>query len=123
MAVSKEKILATKPPREAVQWLDGDVVYVSAMSGRARDAFELEQVSLTDGGNDFSHLSNVRARLLVKCLVDEDGNRLFEDSDAESLGEVWCAPLDAAMEVAKRLNAYTQADLEELEKNSASATS
>ena len=29
---------------------------------------------------------NAKARLVVKCLVDEDGKRLFGDEDAEALG-------------------------------------
>lgn len=119
MAVTKEKILGTKPPHEEVDWLDGDTVLVSAMSGSDRDAFELENVLLGEASDhDYGHLGNFRARLLVRCIVDESGQRLFSDAEAGTLGSVWCQPLDRAFDVAKRLNGYSQKEIEDLEKNS-----
>jgi len=123
MTVTKEQILATKPPREEVAWVTGGTVYVAAMSGTDRDTFEAENLGLAALDENTGHLSNIRARLLVKCLVDESGERLFVDQDAVELGKVWCAPLDKAFAVAKRINSLSQADMEELEKNSASAPS
>jgi hypothetical protein len=119
---TKEDILGTKPPREAVSWNDKQV-WIAAMSGTDRDAFEAENLGLAALDENTGHLSNIRARLLVKCLVDESGERLFVDQDAVELGKVWCAPLDKAFAVAKRINSLSQADMEELEKNSASAPS
>ena len=116
-SVTKEAILATKPPREAVEWQNGEVVYVAAMSGTARDAFEMENTELAKAGND-ARGKNLRARMLVKCLTDDDGNRLFRDEDAAELGKVWGAMLDKAFVVAIKLNVYSPKDLEELEKNS-----
>ena len=119
MAVTKETILGTKPPHEEVDWINGEKVIVSAMGGTDRDAFELENVLLGEASeHDYGHLGNFRARLLVRCIVDESGERMFTDSDAVALGRVWCAPLDRAFDVAKRLNGYSQKDIEALEKNS-----
>lgn len=119
MAVTRETILATKPPQEAVEWLNGEQVYVAAMSGKARDSFERENVLLGESYEDnHGHLSNFRARLLVRCLVSEAGERLFTDEDAGTLGEVWCEPLDRAFDTATKLNGYSKKDIEALEKNS-----
>jgi hypothetical protein len=119
MAVTKETILGTKPPHEEVDWLDGEKVIVAAMGGTDRDAFELENVLLGEASeHDYGHLANFRARLLVRCIRNDDGARMFADVDAHALGAVWCEPLDRAFDVAKRLNGYSQKDIEALEKNS-----
>ena len=123
MGLTKQQILATREPQEAVAWLNGDIVHVAAMTGKARDSFEKESVLMSTDNDEYAHLTNFRARLLVRCLVDENGARLFTNEDADALGEVWCAPLDKVFDVAKRLNGFTAADVEELEKNSAGAPS
>ena len=118
MGLTKEQILGTKPPVESVGWIDGGTVSVSAMSGTDRDSFERESVTLTDDGDQYGFMDNFRARLLVRCLVDDDGVRMFADIDADELGRVWCKPLDEAFAVGKRINGFTDADIEELAKNS-----
>jgi hypothetical protein len=64
-------------------------------------------------------LHNVRAKLVVRSVVDEDGNRVFRDQDAPALGEKSAAVLDKLYDVASRLSKVTQEDVEELAKNSA----
>ena len=123
MSVTKEDILGTKPPREEVPWMGGGTVWVAAMSGTDRDQFEAENLGLSALDENTGHLSNIRARLLVKCLTDEHGEKLFVDQDADQLGKIWCAPLDKAFAVAKKINGLSAADMEELEKNAASAPS
>lgn len=82
----REKILATRTARiepvEIPEW--GETVYVRVMSGRERDNYEREQWELSKNGAEFD---NFRCRLLVKCLCDPTGKRLFEDADAEALGQ------------------------------------
>lgn len=122
MALSREEILATKAPRESVPWSNGGTVIVQAMGCAERDAFEKSSMQLSSASDDeLAHLNNFRARLLVHCLVDESGNRLFAPEDADELGRCWCAPLDKAFEASKRLCGYTDADIEELVKNSVGA--
>jgi hypothetical protein len=123
MALTREQILATKPPMEQAQWLNGDVVNVAAMTGTARDSFEKDTVQLSSAEDEYGHMTNFRARLLVRCLVDDNGERLFGDDDAAVLGAIWCSPLDKAFDVAKRLNGFSPEDIKELEKNSDSAPS
>jgi hypothetical protein len=92
------------------------------MSGTERDAFESETYTL-NGKNVQINRANFRARLLVRCIADADGNRLFADRDAAALGECPSDLLDRVFAVAQRANGMTPADVESLTKNSDSAPS
>lgn len=99
--ISKSDILAVQDlKKEAVavpEW--GGDVFIRTMTGLERDQFE-QSLSI-DGQR---RLENLRARLLVKTLVDEHGVRLFDDADAEALGGKSAAALDRCFDVAQRLN-------------------
>lgn len=116
--VSKETILQFKSkPTQTVdvpEW--GGVIHVRVMSGAERDAYEDETYTLN--GKDVAlNRRNARARLLVKCISDQDGNRLFTDSDAKTLGEQPADVLDKVYTVALKVNGFTKQDVEDLEKN------
>lgn len=87
-------------------------VYVRTMTGSERDAFE-QSLAGKDGQRD---LTNLRARLLVKTLVDEAGVRAYGDDEAHWLGGKAAAVLDRLFEVAQRLNGLGAAQ-GEIEKN------
>ena len=116
--LTKGDILSVEDmPKEIVdvpEW--GGAVYVRSMSASERDTFE-QSVSLGSNGSVTRNLNNIRARLAVLCLCDESGNRMFEDAEAETLGRKSAAALDRIFEVARRLNALTDSDVEELRKN------
>lgn len=63
-------------------------------------------------------LTNFRQRLVARCVVDQDGNRLFSDSDVAALERKSAAAMERIVNVANRLNGVSQQDLEELEGNS-----
>jgi len=113
--LSREAILNSDDlPRELVhvpEW--GGDVYVSTLNGTQRDAFEQ---SIT-GKKNKMNLDNVRARFAVLTLVDEQGNRLFEDGDAKALGEKSASALDRVFGVAQRLNGFSDSDARELAGN------
>ena len=85
-------------------------VYVRVMSAGERDSFEI-QATKPNGKQ------NLRARLAVLTVCDKDGNRIFEESDIPALAKKSASALDAIFRVAIHLNAMTDADIEELEKN------
>ena len=91
----------------------GGEVLVSEMTGSARDAFEQSLVA-KDGQRD---LANLRARLLVRCLVDEGGNRLYADDETALLGNKAAGALDRLFAVAQRLNSLGAAAEEDAAKN------
>lgn len=86
-------------------------VNISTMTGTERDAFD--QSLVVDGRRN---IDNLRARLLVKTLVDDDGARLFTDAEAVDLGKKSAAAIDRCFDVAQRLNGLGAVQ-EEIAKN------
>lgn len=82
----REQILEHQDPRMALEKLDvpewGCSVYVRRWTGTERDAFEREFGEVAK-----NHPPNLRARILVRFLLDESGGRIFTDADADALGE------------------------------------
>lgn len=113
--LTKEQILGAEDfVREVVhvkEW-GGDVV-VSGMSGAERDDFDAE-VSALVKQDRAAFFRNARARLLVRCLVDEQGNRLFTIDDVAALGKRNSAVLERLAMIAQRLNYMTDESMEEL---------
>lgn len=95
------------------QW--GFDVWVKALTGTERDAWE-NSIITQQGKNTNVSLINLRAKLLVMCIVDEDGKRIFADNEAETLGKKSASALNLLFETAQRLNALTEADEAELGK-------
>lgn len=119
--LSRDAILAANDlPTVTVnvpEW-GGDVV-IRAMTGAQRD--EYEQQCLATRGDDHSiNMRNLRARLVVFCAADENGNPLFGPGDVEALGNKSAAALDRLFDVAQRLNRLSGKDIDELGKRSAS---
>lgn len=117
--LSKADILGAKDARfeevDVPEW--GGRVRIKAMSGSERDAFEQSITSLRKNGSKMAqamNLENVRAKLLARCIVDEEGGLIFDAEDVEALGQKNAAALDRCVEVAKRLNGMNKGDLEQL---------
>jgi hypothetical protein len=69
------------------QW--GGVVIVREAMSRDREEYDRSLVDtqmVNDKPTVVTNYDNAKARLVVKCLVDEQGNRLFSDAEAEVLG-------------------------------------
>ena len=91
----------------------GGEIIIGTMTGAARDAWE--QSIAGQGGK--VNIANIRARMLAYCALDENGNRLFSDADAEALGQKSGAALDRCVRVAQKLNKLTDEDLKEVKGN------
>ena len=122
--LTKEQILsATDYKTEDVpvpEW--GGTARVRTISGRERDAFEAS-LSVGSGTARKVNTDNIRARLVAMCVIDEAGARLFSDSEVLKLGEKSATALDRVFTVAQRLNALSQAEVEDIAKNSEAAPS
>jgi hypothetical protein len=88
-------------------------VRVRALTGTERDAYEAS-MSQQRGKNYVRNLANIRAKLVVKTVVDEQGERVFSDQDANALGKKSASALDRIFEVAARLSRLSDEDVEEL---------
>lgn len=112
--LTKEQILSASDLEyeevEIPEW--GGTLRLRPMTGSERDAWETSVFQ--DGKPNFA---NVRARLVSLCAVDEKGERLFSEADAEALGKKSASALDRAFQVAQRLNALSPSDIEDLAKN------
>lgn len=100
---------------EVPEW--GGTVRVVGLSGEDRDAYEASFVD-AKGKPATQRLRNIRAKLLVKCLVDGDGNRLFTDDKAKVLGAKSGAVVDRLFDVARRLSGIGQDAVAEAKKDS-----
>ena len=107
-------------PREKItvpEW--GGDVFIRTMRGDERDEFEgaesLFRKSVPKGTPQA--MRGFRARLLVFTVCDESGTLLFKPEQAAALGQKSSAIVSRLFDVAAKLNGFTQADVEELEKN------
>lgn len=121
MSLTRDQILAA-PEASAIapktvkvpEW--GGIVFVRALGGDDRDAFEASIVS-TRKGDKSERIRNIRARLVIACACDDKGIPLFTDADADALGRKWVKPLDRVFAVAQKLNALGDGDVEDLAGN------
>lgn len=115
----KEKIfLADDHKVEKVvvpEW--GVTVYVKSLTSRESDAWE--ESNTVKVGNEYqANRDNMRARYLVRCLVDEEGTRIFVDIDAVELGKKSGAVIDRLWTIAAKLNGVLESSVKDLAKNS-----
>ena len=94
----------------------GGQVYVRGMSGSERDAFEASVVDLR-GSTQKVNMQNIRARLVSLTTCDQEGNRLFSDSDIIELGKKSAIALQRIFDVAQRLSGLSKEEMNLLEKN------
>jgi hypothetical protein len=110
---SKEDILRAPDLKVEPVEVWGGVVYVRGMTGAERDSFEASIVSIRGNKQDVS-LENIRAKLCVRCVCDETGNRLFADNEADLLSGKSAVELQKLFAVAQRLSGLTTDDVSEL---------
>jgi hypothetical protein len=90
-------------------------VSIQAFSGAERDSWEQTMLASQKTGKP---IDNFRAKLTALVVVDEQGNRVFSDSDVDALGKKSAKALDRIFEAFMELNKLTNEDVKELEKKS-----
>jgi hypothetical protein len=116
----------TIEPVKVPEW-GGKTVLVRGLSGEERDAWEasIRQIrpSLSKKGEQEIVLNqtNARAKLLVKCIVNTQGQRVFTDQQAPALGRKNGRALDRLYDVASRLSGLSDEEEEVIEGNSETA--
>ena len=112
MTLSRDAILAVKDTElvavEIPEWQG--TAYIRPMTGKERDAYDLETV-----GN--GKPENMRARMAVRVICDEKGERIFKDSDAEMLGNKSATALDRVYRAMERQNKLGATEIEEAKKD------
>jgi hypothetical protein len=116
MTINKQAVFTSQDLKtetvELPEW--GGTLCVRTMTGTERDAWEAS-LSPVDGNGP--NLANLRARLLVKCVVDDQGERVFADADADALGAKSAAVLERLFAVAQRLNGLAGSSVAAASKN------
>lgn len=116
-------------PVEVPEW--GGTVLVRALTAAERDHYEAglleertEQRPRGPGGKrkgtrqtlgiSLGRLENARAKLVVLCVVNQRGERLFGDDDVKALGAKSALALNRVYEMARDLAGLTDEDVAEL---------
>ena len=129
MALNRDAILAVNDIKvEKVpvpEW--HDEVIIRGLTGDELDAFQgsIRQFRPTFDGKGMETVliqEGMRAKLLVKCLIDENGDRLFTDQDAPELGKKNGAVIDRLYDVAAALSGLSEEEKQAMEGNSEAAT-
>lgn len=93
-----------REPAEVPEWVDAEgnpvVVLIATMSGTEHAAWSDE--AFGDDGKILQ--TNLRSRLLVRCLVDESGAPIFTPADVEALEGKSDVVLTRLFKLAKKLN-------------------
>jgi len=93
----------------------GGKVIVQSMTARERGVYESQ--FLTKKGELRQSTSRARELLAIATCVDEQGNKLFTDSDLEMLGSVDAKILERISKASQELSDISDKDLDDLAKN------
>ena len=114
-ALNKESIINAKDIKiisvDVPEW-NGSVC-LKVMSGKSRDNWESYVISKKDKDGKID-VKGMRAKLLVCCLCDDNGNELFNDSEIELLEKKNADVLQRLFDEAARLNGLNTASVEEI---------
>lgn len=115
MPTIKEQLLALKIPLASVKvaGLDG-LVSLRGLTAGERDSWEQYVYSERDIKKG---VKNIRASLVVRCIIDEAGVRLFTDAEVDTVGSMPASVVDKLYEHCQKLSGLGAKDSEELEKN------
>ncbi|MFF9146319.1 hypothetical protein ACF1BN_15810 [Streptomyces sp. NPDC014861] len=102
----------------------GGEVRIAGMSGTQRNSYQTSLIHFAPNGKPAGvNMDDRDARLLARCLVDEDGEPLFTLKDVATLGAKNGAVLERLAVVARRLSGLGDRAVEEAEGNSGPALS
>lgn len=119
--LTAQQILAANdlPPPvrvEVPEWGEGAYVMVRSLSAKERDEWE----NWCSKAQKRENTVGIRAKLCIMCICDEQGARVFDDKQMDTLGAKSAVPIDRIWSAARDANALSAKDVKELEKNSES---
>ena len=93
------------------EW-NNEEICLKPFSSQDRDRFESEMQSTSK-----TKFENIRARVAIKTVCDENGNLIFTEADITELGNKSAAAMSRIFDEAMKINHITDDDVKELEKN------
>lgn len=113
--LSRDEILAADDLRaedvKVPEW--GGVVRVRELTGTELDAYQASMMSLRDG-ETIPEMGNMRAKLVTRTIVGDDGEPMFTELDIGRLGQKSGVALQRVYEVAARLSGLSAASEDEV---------
>ena len=110
--ISRDQARAGKDERteyvDVFEWAPGGRVRVRSLTATERDDFE----NALQGEKGKKNMQDVRSKFVVKCCIDDDGNRLFADADLSWLKQKSAAVIDRIFNVGSRLSGMGKTDVE-----------
>lgn len=95
----------------------GGEVRVKTLTGAERDQYEADSVKTNRGGKREVNMTNMRARLIAMCAVDENGQLLFTRADVMKLGQKSAVALERVFDAAATMSGMSDDDVAELAGN------
>lgn len=97
------------------EWGGDGKVRVRGLTAKEKDAYDRELVKFDPktGQTSLGRLDNVRALLVVRCLVNEEGERIFRDGDAKMLGEKSSLVVQRIYEKCREISGMREEEVEE----------
>jgi len=124
MLLSKEAILAADDRKtedvDVPEW--GGTVRIREMSGHDRDAYEAS-LRKQRGSEIIMDSANMRAKLVARSVVGDDGELMFTAHEVGALGNCSAVALNRIWLAALRLNGMSEDAAEEAAGNSDAAES
>lgn len=116
MALSREQLKAKKRKLKEVALPDGDVALVSAMS--QADYGDITKFANEHAGKEDPETAFKWQRMLcARCLVDDAGNRLYQNDEEQEIGTLPRDFVEAIAEAAQDVNGLVASAVEDAKKN------
>lgn len=97
---------------------DGYVAIIRGLSGTERDKYQASLLVQNKRGGSKVDMDNVSAKLVAKCLIHENGQRVFTDAEVGIVGAIRGDVLKRLYDAAARTSGISEDELDELGKSS-----
>jgi hypothetical protein len=111
------KFMTQQVTVEYVPFDDEHGVYVRGMTVREKENWEAGLFDVDEEGKAVRRMEAMRSKILIACLCDSKGHRLFDDRDILVVQDLPSGPMEKAYERACRLSGIGKRDIEDLTKN------
>lgn len=120
MSLSRDEFLQRTKRRYAnVTLRDGQTVRLQSLTEGERSDFETAPIKQNDQQRE-ERLKATRMRLLVRCIVDNEGKRLFGNEEYGLLAELDSSDTSRLFDKALEHTGFAESDVEAIAKNSPS---
>lgn len=109
---TRDAFLASASRKYSELRLAGGIIRLREMTGEERDEWEASNVE-TKKGQQKLNATNFRARLIQRCVVNEDNELMFAKIDIPQIGKLGASVVQEIFMACTELNGITKEDVEE----------